>query len=145
MSSLYGQYQELNAASIVTIHGLDTSSERTWSAHEEDGKPSSRLVNWLGDENMLPHLFPDARIFAYNWNANTFSDASTHYFHNHAEELLQKLENVRQVRNKNQYPGYLHFRLTRHLFLDSQRSPHHLCCIMLWWTDRSQGIITSRT
>ena len=47
---------------------------------------------------MLPKYFPDARIYAYGWNANTFDKADKLYFHLHAEEFLSALANRRGVR-----------------------------------------------
>jgi len=82
--------------SIVAIHGLDTTSERTWSAYSIDGDPQSRLVHWLKDEDMLPSHVRFARIFTYDWNASTFAHASDQYFYHHATFFLNILDACRQ-------------------------------------------------
>lgn len=50
------------------------------------------MVNWLKDDDMLPARFPDARIFTYDWPANTFYDAADDDLFGHAKTLLDKLE-----------------------------------------------------
>jgi len=87
----------MNEGSIFAVHGLDTSSERTWVAYEKQGDAGSRSVDWLRDEDMLPHFVRQARIFTYDWNAATFSNASGQYFHSHAETFLDQLEKHRRV------------------------------------------------
>ena len=88
--------QELTISSIVAIHGLDTGSPRTWVAFENETIPGSRLVHWLKDSDMLPAFVGDVRIFTYDWNANTFNNASHQYFHAHAEQFLQRLNKKRR-------------------------------------------------
>lgn len=46
----------------------------TWTAYERDEEPRGRSVNWLCDEDMLPKIIPEARIWAYNYNSNCFND-----------------------------------------------------------------------
>ena len=41
-------------------------------AYERDEEPRGREVNWLCDDDMLPNLIPQARIWAYNYNSNAF-------------------------------------------------------------------------
>lgn len=96
-----------NGHSIVAIHGLDTCSERTWTAYEKDGDKNSRLVHWLRDADMLPFYFGDARICTYDWNASTFSDASGQCLYNHADTFLSTLEAHRKVSNvpPSMFPG----------------------------------------
>ena len=84
--------------SIIAIHGLDTHSEQTFRAYEKEGDKTSRLVHWLQDEDMLPSRFPYARIYTYDWNAATISDASNQYFHHHAQELLRAVAREQQSR-----------------------------------------------
>ncbi len=45
---------------------------------------------------MLPHCFPFARIYTYDWNAATISNASAQYFHHHAQELLSAVSREQQ-------------------------------------------------
>jgi len=80
---------------IVAIHGLDTEAPKTWVAYEKEGDLNSRPVHWLKDEDMLPSVIPAARIFSYNWNANTFSDAAVDDLLGHANALLDKLHQQR--------------------------------------------------
>jgi hypothetical protein len=40
---------------------------------------------------MLPSIIPQARIFTYDWNANTFSNAATEGLLDHAKTLADKL------------------------------------------------------
>lgn len=89
-------------SSIIAIHGLDTQSPKTWIANKDEG---SRVVevHWLQDPEMLPSKIPDARIFTYDWNSNTFSDAAMEDLFGHADTLLQQLfhERVRLVPLEN--------------------------------------------
>ena len=81
--------------SLVAIHGLDTASPRTWVAYQTEGDSSSRLVHWLKDDDMLPAMIPEARIFTYDWNANTVNDAAVEDLLGHGKTLLDKLEQKR--------------------------------------------------
>jgi hypothetical protein len=80
----------------VAIHGLDTTSDRTWKAYKVEGDPNSDPVHWLKDKDMLPGQVRDARIFTYDWNAKTFAHASDQYFYHHAELFLDYLDVYRQ-------------------------------------------------
>ena len=42
--------------------------------YEREQEPRGRQVNWISDEDMLPKVVPRARIWAYNYNSNCFSD-----------------------------------------------------------------------
>ena len=57
---------------IIAIHGLDTTSPKTWTWVDPHGREPERKVNWLQDPNMLPARFPTARIFTLDWPANLF-------------------------------------------------------------------------
>lgn len=74
---------ESDSESIIAIHGLDTESPRTWEYNS-----GSRVVNWLADSDMLPTDFPEARIFTYDWNANSFENAPVQTLLGHADTLL---------------------------------------------------------
>ncbi|KAK0717567.1 hypothetical protein B0T26DRAFT_675850 [Lasiosphaeria miniovina] len=65
------------------VHGLNTTPYRSFSAYAEQGNTSSRLVNWLSDDDMLLAVVKKRRprIFPYHWNANTFIDASIESIH----------------------------------------------------------------
>jgi hypothetical protein len=70
--------------SIIAIHGLDTGSPRTW----EYRKNGSSAVNWISDDEMLPALVPEARIYTYDWDANCFQDAPVQTMLGHADNFL---------------------------------------------------------
>ncbi|CAH0031463.1 unnamed protein product [Clonostachys rhizophaga] len=82
---------------IVAVHGLETHSPRTWVAFQTDGNNSSGEVHWLRDENMLPYVIPEARIFTYDWNANVNSDAADQGLFGHANSLLEELHMLRSA------------------------------------------------
>lgn len=69
--------------SIVAIHGLATESPRTWESKSRGG-----VVNWLSDQDMLPAAVPEASIYTYDWNANSFSDAPVQTLLGHADTFL---------------------------------------------------------
>jgi hypothetical protein len=83
-------------SSIIAIHGLDTHSPRTWEAYEEPKNTKSRRVHWLKDEDMLPKSIPNARIYTYDWNANTHAEASVDNLRGHANVLLDRLSRERK-------------------------------------------------
>ena len=41
---------------------------------EREEEPRGRTINWLCDEDMLPRVIPQARILAYNYNSNCYSN-----------------------------------------------------------------------
>lgn len=59
---------------IIAVHGIETQSPRTWIAYEHDHEPRGRATDWLCDEDMLPKVVPQARIWAYDYNSNCYSD-----------------------------------------------------------------------
>ena len=88
--SLYG-------SSIVAVHGLDTSSPKTWVAYERDGLPHTRgrAFNWLSDEDMLGAVVPKACVWTFDYNANYHSNASVVDLLALGEMLLRSLSEVR--------------------------------------------------
>ncbi|KAM7213619.1 hypothetical protein V8F06_011005 [Rhypophila decipiens] len=76
---------------VVAIHGLDTDPGRSFQAYEVEGDSNSRLVNWLGDKDMLPEKLAKvpSRVFTYSWNANTFYDASDKPFKSQARPCCE--------------------------------------------------------
>lgn len=77
--------------SVIAIHGLDTNSERTWMAYAVEGDLSSEQVHWLQNHVMLPSRIPYARIFTFDWNANSHSDAAIDDLLGHATSFLQQI------------------------------------------------------
>ena len=84
-------------SSIVAVHGLDTSSPKTWLAYENDGPPDirGRAFNWLSDADMLPTVVPKARIWTFDYNANYHSNAPVVDLLALGETLLRSLLEVR--------------------------------------------------
>ena len=87
----------LTCSSIVAVHGLDTSSPKTWLAYEKDGPAEvrGRAFNWLCDDDMLPAVVPKARIWTFDYNANYHSNASVVDLLALGEMLLRNLSEVR--------------------------------------------------
>lgn len=124
--------------SAVAIHGLDTRSPRTWVAFQNEADPHSRVVHWLKDSDMLPAFLSDARIFTYDWNANTTDGASKQYFHSHAEQFLQRLQRARRG------VGYERARsacseLADGWFAEVFFASHFIHCLLLRRTGSSQS------
>ncbi len=69
--------------SIIAIHGLETESPRTWEFRKK-----GTVVNWLSDTDMLPQAIPEAKIFTYDWDANSFGDAPVKTLLGHADTFL---------------------------------------------------------
>jgi len=84
-------------SSIVAVHGLDTSSPKTWLAYEKDGPPDirGRAFNWLSDADMLPIVVPKTRIWTFDYNANYHSNAPVVDLLALGEMLLRSLSEVR--------------------------------------------------
>lgn len=76
---------------IIAIHGLGTTTPRTWEYKTKTGS----VVNWLSDSNMLPDIVPSARIYTFSWNARYYADASVARIENVAEVLLSVLQSQR--------------------------------------------------
>lgn len=65
----------LTQNSIIAVHGIETCSPKTWTAFEQDEEPRGREVNWLTDEDMLPSVVPQARIWVFDYNSRYSSNA----------------------------------------------------------------------
>ena len=72
---------------------MDAASPGTWITKVAD--PIRPEVHWLQDEDMLPHDIPNARIFTYDWNANTYQDAEIDNIAGHSKNLLNDLKAAR--------------------------------------------------
>ncbi|KAK0724150.1 hypothetical protein B0H67DRAFT_640719 [Lasiosphaeris hirsuta] len=79
--------------SIIAIHGLGTESPRTWEFKKRTLGGDS--VNWLSDGDMLPAALPEARIFTYDWGANSFKDAPVQTLLGQAATLLGLISEAR--------------------------------------------------
>ena len=103
------QQSPLTPRSIIAIHGLNTDPHRSFNAHAEEGNSKSPLVNWLSDKDMLPAVLENtgslpARIFTYQWEANTFHNASSHSFKTQAQLLLDKIWEMRTGSETTELP-----------------------------------------
>jgi hypothetical protein len=72
------------------VHGLnpvnvEDHAYRTWT--------HSNGTFWPKD--ILPHTFPEARIMIFGYNSNVAFNVSTAALRNHADALLQLLEQTR--------------------------------------------------
>jgi hypothetical protein len=77
-----------NHHSIVAIHGLDDRRVESWT--HENG------VCWLKDDGFLPTEFPNARIIAFGYDANTAAkEISTGQIEDHGESLINGLAQLR--------------------------------------------------
>jgi len=56
---------------IIAIHGLDTKSPDTWLWRDKQ-RPEAPPVDWLRDQQMLPSVVGNARIFTCDWPADLF-------------------------------------------------------------------------
>lgn len=74
--------------SIVAVHGIETCSPKTWTAFEKDEEPRGRGVNWLVDEDILPRVVPQARIWVFDYNSNYSRNAQVIGIKNLGETLL---------------------------------------------------------
>lgn len=85
--------------SIIAIHGLDTGSPRTWEAYEtEDASgPRGRTVNWLSDDDMLPFVIPEGRIFTFDWDSDTHIEAPVASILGQADNLLDLVTHERRA------------------------------------------------
>ena len=78
---------------IVFVHGLNGCAFNTWH-HKHSG------VHWPSE--LLKQDVPDARILSFGYNANSsgfFETRSQSRLTNHAEELVDQLERIRQRTN----------------------------------------------
>lgn len=84
--------------SIVAIHGIGAHPDDTWCKKVDADTPEERVVNWLGDHQMLPAVVPLARIMRYGYQSQWFGEetiglkASTV-----AQRLLLSLQRERKV------------------------------------------------
>ncbi|KAI1174657.1 armadillo-type protein [Nemania sp. FL0916] len=60
---------------IIAIHGLDTTSDSTWTWRDQNDK--NYEMDWLRSPSMLRAEFPTARIFTYDWPARLFKSKGT--------------------------------------------------------------------
>ena len=80
------------------MHGLDTSSPKTWTAYERDGDEATRgrAINWLSDEDMLPSVIPKASIWTFDYNANYHANASVADLLALGEVFLRSISEMRK-------------------------------------------------
>jgi hypothetical protein len=77
----------------VAVHGPGTNSPRTWETYNHDSsKPN---VNWLKDDDMLPAVVPNARIFTFDYDADYYDNAPVTSLLALGDKLLQIVSNFR--------------------------------------------------
>ena len=86
------RYHCLTIISIVAIHGL--APERPSFTIEETWTCGDKL--WLRD--FLPSRLPHARILLFGYDSDQAFKASINGVRSHAEDLLERLRSIRQVR-----------------------------------------------
>jgi len=65
----------VNTTSIIAVHGLQTTAAKTWTAYKNGKNAEGGECHWLRDEDMLPKVLPQARIWAFDYNSNYSSNA----------------------------------------------------------------------
>ncbi|KAJ3847439.1 Alpha/Beta hydrolase protein, partial [Lentinula lateritia] len=75
----------------VALHGLNGHAFRSWEYY--DSKTRERFM-WLRD--CLPEQIPAARVIAYGYNANVYSDVSMGRMRTFAETFLERLRYIRE-------------------------------------------------
>ena len=81
----------LRTNSIIAVHGIETTSPRTWT-YRQDKVTDGSGVNWLSDEDMLPGVVPQARIWVFDYNSNYTESAQEVYIGGVGETLLKSIE-----------------------------------------------------
>ncbi|KAL9065051.1 MAG: hypothetical protein Q9161_008470 [Pseudevernia consocians] len=84
------------SADIIAIHGLGTTSPKTWEAIGKRACDAQRpRINWLSDDDMLPHVVPSANIFTFTWNSDYYKNAPLIRIQDVAGVLLSQLQSQR--------------------------------------------------
>ncbi|RYP12932.1 hypothetical protein DL765_007102 [Monosporascus sp. GIB2] len=75
---------------IIAVHGLNGHYMDSWTTKPTWGKKTI----WLRD--LLPEMFPQARIMTFEYNASAIASASPHGIADNARALVQTLKNQRE-------------------------------------------------
>jgi predicted alpha/beta hydrolase family esterase len=90
----------LTTISIVAIHGKGAHPVKTWGGLRAPGVGKGvkeSWIDWLEDKDMLPTVFPAARILRYGYRSDWFGeDALKTRASSIAEMLLDQLEQFRK-------------------------------------------------
>ncbi|KAJ5934260.1 vegetative incompatibility protein HET-E-1 [Penicillium verhagenii] len=85
---------ETDMFDIVAVHGMAANPNETW-VHKDTN------VDWLQDENMLPSLFPNARIMRFDYKSSWFSESgdplSETRVSDVSDQLQMSLQSFRKV------------------------------------------------
>ena len=81
----------LRTNSIIAVHGIETASPRTWTYKQANNSNGSG-INWLSDEDMLPEVVPQARIWVFDYNSNYIESAQKVHIGGVGETLLKSIE-----------------------------------------------------
>ncbi|QLI73503.1 uncharacterized protein G6M90_00g094850 [Metarhizium brunneum] len=83
---------------IIAIHGLDTKAPETWTWRDRCHPKNN--VNWLEQEDMLPHNVGNARIFVCNWEAEMFQKSTPTNLEESAQSFLRIMRHHLEQRER---------------------------------------------
>ncbi|KFG83770.1 hypothetical protein MANI_116461 [Metarhizium anisopliae] len=83
---------------IIAIHGLDTKAPETWTWRDRCHPKNN--VNWLEQEDMLPHKVGNARIFVCNWEAEMFQKSTPTNLEESAQSFLRIMRHHLEQRER---------------------------------------------
>ncbi|KAI1365233.1 hypothetical protein F5Y08DRAFT_304790 [Xylaria arbuscula] len=78
---------------IIAVHGLGSNVDWSWTWQDRSGHRPT--VRWLQDADMLPHVIPQARIIAYNYESRWHADAPRTRLRLCGEEFVRSLHQFR--------------------------------------------------
>jgi len=79
----------INLISIVAVHGIGANVDTTWTTKE---------VNWISDDKMLPQEQPTARIMTFSYDSQWLgSESIDQRCSLIADHLLAHLKTRRQI------------------------------------------------
>jgi hypothetical protein len=94
LTPIYAPLSSAATIDIVVVHGLNPLGNES---HQEDvWTDKGTRTNWV--RTLLPKTTPDARVFAYHYNANIVSGSSIAGVAGQARNLLQCLKLKREVK-----------------------------------------------